>query len=193
MTADYLECLQAAERRPASTTFPQATEHIADIIEIIAGLIDKGYAYAAGGDVYFDVAKDADYGKLCNRDPEQLEAGARDRGRATRSATPATSPCGRRPSRASRRGTARGARAGPGWHIECSAMSMKLLGETLDIHGGGLDLQFPAPRERTGPVASRSRGKPFARVLDAQRPAARWAAARWPGSVGNVAQRGRRC
>ena len=59
---------------------PRATEHIGEMIEIMQGLIDKGYAYAAGGDVYFDVSKDADYGKLCNRDPEQLEAGAAHRG-----------------------------------------------------------------------------------------------------------------
>src|SRR6201999_3270847 len=57
--------------------FPRATEHIAEIQAMIQGLIDKGAAYPAGGDVYFDVTRDHDYGKLCNRDPEQLEAGAR--------------------------------------------------------------------------------------------------------------------
>src|SRR4051794_36095702 len=56
---------------------PRATEYIADIIGMIQGLIDKGFAYPAGGDVYFDVTRDSDYGKLCHRDPEQLEAGAR--------------------------------------------------------------------------------------------------------------------
>ena len=112
MTADYRRMPEEAERRPASTQLPRATEHIGDMIEIIAGLIDKGYAYPAGGDVYFDVAKDEDYGKLCNRDPEQLEAGARievsDEAQPRR-----LRPVERRPSPASRRGTARGGRAGP--------------------------------------------------------------------------------
>src|SRR5476649_1976092 len=121
---------------------PRATHYIAEIIDIIKGLIDKGCAYPAGGDVYFDVTKDDDYGKLCNRDPEQLEAGARievsDKKRRPgdfalwKSAKPGE------PFWESPWGNGR-----PGWHIECSAMSMKLLGKTLDIHGGGLDLQFP--------------------------------------------------
>ncbi len=123
-------------------SMPRATQHIEDIIAMIGGLIDKGFAYAACGDVYFDVTKDDDYGKLCNRDPEQLEAGSRIEVSELKrnpgdfalwkSAKPGEpqwdSPWG--PGR-------------PGWHIECSAMSMKLLGVTLDIHGGGLDLQFP--------------------------------------------------
>ena len=76
VTADYMQNLQ----RLGVTSidhFPRATEHIADIQKIIKGLIDKGFAYPAAGDVYFDVTRDPDYGKLCNRDPEQLEAGAR--------------------------------------------------------------------------------------------------------------------
>ena len=141
VTADYRKQL---ERLGVDSIdhFPKATEHIDDIQRMITGLIEKGFAYAAGGDVYFDVAKDEDYGKLCNRDPEQLEAGARievsERKRNPgdfalwKGAKPGEpkwdSPWG--PGR-------------PGWHIECSAMSMKLLGQTLDIHGGGLDLQFP--------------------------------------------------
>ena len=112
MTADYLDCLKKLNVTGIDQ-MPRATEHIAEMIEIMRGLIDKGYAYAAGGDVYFDVSKDADYGKLCNRDPGAAGGRARASRSATRSATPATSPCGRRPSPASRRGTARGARAGP--------------------------------------------------------------------------------
>jgi cysteinyl-tRNA synthetase len=141
--------------------FPKATETIDDIQKMIAGLIAKGFAYAAGGDVYFDVAKDEDYGKLCNRDPEQLEAGARievsDRKRNPgdfalwKGAKPGEpkwdSPWG--PGR-------------PGWHIECSAMSMKLLGETLDIHGGGLDLQFPHHENELAQSESYT-GKTFAK------------------------------
>ncbi len=121
---------------------PKATEHIKEIKNMIQGLIDKDYAYPAEGDVYFDVSKDDDYGKLCHRDPAQLEAGARIEVNSKKrnpgdfalwkGAKPGE------PSWESDWGPGR-----PGWHIECSAMSMKLLGKTLDIHGGGLDLQFP--------------------------------------------------
>jgi cysteinyl-tRNA synthetase len=124
-------------------------------------LIARGFAYPAGGDVYFDVTCDPDYGKLCHRDPEQLEAGARievsDRKRNPgdfalwKAAKPGEpkwdSPWG--PGR-------------PGWHIECSAMSMQLLGETLDIHGGGLDLQFPHHENELAQSESYT-GKPFVR------------------------------
>ncbi len=141
MTRDYIECLQKLNVTGIDH-MPRATEHIAEMIGIMRGLIDKGHAYPSGGDVYFDVTSDPDYGKLCNRDPEQLEAGARievsDKKRnpgdfalwkGSKPGEPAwDSPWG--PGR-------------PGWHIECSAMSMKLLGATIDIHGGGLDLQFP--------------------------------------------------
>jgi cysteinyl-tRNA synthetase len=141
MTADYLDCLKKLNVTGVDH-MPKATEHIAEMIGIMKGLIEKGYAYAAGGDVYFDITKDHDYGKLCNRDPEQLEAGSRVEvsekkrnpgdfalWKGSKPGEPAwDSPWG--PGR-------------PGWHIECSAMSMKYLGETLDIHGGGLDLQFP--------------------------------------------------
>jgi cysteinyl-tRNA synthetase len=141
MTQDYFDCLRQLNVTGISC-FPRATEHIAGMIEMIQGLIDKGYAYPAGGDVYFDVSRDDDYGKLCNRDPEQMEAGARievtDRKRNPgdfalwKGAKPGEpqweSPWG--PGR-------------PGWHIECSVMSRALLGDTLDIHGGGMDLKFP--------------------------------------------------
>ena len=141
MTVDYLECLKQLGVETI-TDMPRATAHIPEMILMIQTLINKGHAYAAGGDAYFDVTRDPDYGKLCNRDPEQLEAGARievsDKKRnpgdfalwkAAKPGEPTwDSPWG--PGR-------------PGWHIECSAMSMKLLGRTLDIHGGGLDLQFP--------------------------------------------------
>lgn len=128
---------------------------------MINGLIEKDYAYASTGDVYFDVSKDEDYGKLCNRDPEQLEAGARieinERKRNPgdfalwKGAKPGEpmwdSPWG--PGR-------------PGWHIECSAMSMKLLGESFDMHGGGLDLQFPHHENELAQSESFT-GKTFAR------------------------------
>jgi cysteinyl-tRNA synthetase len=141
VTADYLQCLRALGV-DGIDHMPRATEHIGDIIEITRELIDKGFAYASEGDVYFDVTKDGDYGKLSHRDPDELEAGARVEPtalkrhpgdfalwKASKPGEPAwPSPWG--PGR-------------PGWHIECSAMCMKLLGPHFDIHGGGLDLVFP--------------------------------------------------
>lgn len=141
VTRDYVKNLELLSITGIDQ-MPRATHHIADIIEIIQGLIAKGFAYPAAGDVYFDVTRDEDYGKLCHRDPEQLEAGARievsERKRspgdfALWKAAKAGEPFWDSPWGQGR----------PGWHIECSAMSMTLLGKTLDIHGGGLDLQFP--------------------------------------------------
>ena len=162
---------------------PKATEHIPGMIDMIAGLIAKGFAYPAGGDVYFDIARDEDYGKLCNRDPEQLEAGARievsDRKRnpgdfalwkGAKPGEPAwDSPWG--PGR-------------PGWHIECSVMSMNYLGETLDIHGGGLDLQFPHHENELAQSESFT-GKQFSRVW-MHNGLLKMGHAKMAGSVGNV-------
>jgi len=122
--------------------YPRATGEIEKIIEVIKGLVNKGYAYAAAGSVYFRVQKDADYGKLAHRNLEQMLAGARVEvgeekefpmdfvlWKASKQGEPSwDSPWG--PGR-------------PGWHIECSAMSLKYLGEQIDIHGGGQDLIFP--------------------------------------------------
>jgi cysteinyl-tRNA synthetase len=160
ITADYRENLRKLNVTGIDA-MPRATQHMADILAMIAGLIDKGFAYPASGDVYFDVSKDEDYGKLCNRDPEQLEAGARIE----------VSDLKRNPGDFA---LWKGAKPGepqwespwgpgrPGWHIECSAMTMKLLGITLDIHGGGLDLQFPHHENELAQSESYT-GKPFVR------------------------------
>jgi cysteinyl-tRNA synthetase len=141
VTADYRKQL---ERLGVDSIdhFPKATEHIEDIQKMITGLIDRGFAYAAGGDVYFDVSKDEDYGKLCNRDPEQLEAGARIEV-SERKRNPGDFALWKGAKPGEPKWDSDWGPGRPGWHIECSAMSMKLLGQTLDIHGGGLDLQFP--------------------------------------------------
>ena len=141
VTADYLACLEALGV-DGIDHMPRATEHIGDIIDITQGLIDRGFAYASQGDVYFDVTKAADYGKLSHRDPEELQAGARIEPSALKRhpgdfALWKSSKPGE-PAWDSPWGPGR-----PGWHIECSAMSMKLLGPHFDIHGGGLDLVFP--------------------------------------------------
>ncbi len=182
MTKDYLDCLHKLNVTGIDR-MPRATEHIADMIEIMRGLIDKGHAYPAGGDVYFDITKDADYGKLCNRDPEQLEAGARievsDRKRNPgdfalwKAAKPGE------PSWPSPWGPGR-----PGWHIECSAMSMKYLGQTLDIHGGGLDLQFPHHENELAQSESYT-GQPFARYW-MHNGLMKMGHSKMAGSVGNV-------
>lgn len=121
---------------------PKATEHIQEIIELIEDLISKGYAYEVEGDVYFRVEKFEGYGKLSGRNLEDMQAGARieiDERKESpfdfalwKSAKPGE------PFWESPYGNGR-----PGWHIECSAMSSKYLGETFDIHGGGKDLAFP--------------------------------------------------
>ena len=160
VTGDYVRNLQMLSVAGIDQ-MPRATQYIPDIIAMIQGLIDKGFAYPAGGDVYFDVLKDEDYGKLCNRDPEQLEAGARievselKRNPGDFALWKAAKPG--EPQWDSPWGPGR-----PGWHIECSAMTMKLLGTTLDIHGGGLDLQFPHHENELAQSESFT-GKPFVR------------------------------
>ncbi len=125
-----------------ATTHPKATENIGEIIDIVSTLIDRGYAYEANGDVYFSTKKFNEYGKLSHQPLEELEAGARiNIGEVKKepmdfalwkSAKPGEpyweSPWGH---------------GRPGWHIECSAMVRRYLGETIDIHCGGQDLIFP--------------------------------------------------
>jgi len=139
--------------------YPRATEEIPKIIEIIQGLIDKGYAYPAQGSVYFRVRNVADYGKLSHRSLESMMAtegavGSEDKENPMDFALWKVSKPGE-PSWQSPWGQGR-----PGWHIECSAMSLKYLGETLDIHGGGQDLVFPHHENEIAQSESFT-GKPF--------------------------------
>lgn len=138
--ADYVSNLQSLGVDQIDV-MPKATEHIDDIVEFISRLIEKDFAYAADGDVFFDVARDPEYGKLSNRaaDEQQGEGGgaaAKKRSASDFALWKSAKP--NEPSWDSPWGKGR-----PGWHIECSAMSHKILGETFDIHGGGLDLVFP--------------------------------------------------
>jgi cysteinyl-tRNA synthetase len=140
---------------------PRATEYINDMIEMIKVLIEKGHAYVVDGDVYFSVESFKDYGKLSKRSMEEMMAGARVEvdprkknpldfalWKSSKEAEPAwDSPWG--PGR-------------PGWHIECSVMSMKHLGETFDIHGGGADLIFPHHENEIAQSEAYT-GKPFVR------------------------------
>src|SRR3972149_4149826 len=140
---------------------PKATETIAEIIRTIQRLIDKGFGYVIGGDVYYSVRKFNGYGKLSGKDIEELEAGARvevdeRKGDPLDFALWKASKPGE-PWWDSPWGKGR-----PGWHIECSAMSQKFLGETLDIHGGGKDLIFPH-HENEIAQSEAATGKPFVR------------------------------
>ncbi len=140
--------------------YPRATAEIPKIIEVIDGLVDKGYAYPSRGSVYFRVRQPADYGKLAHRSLESMMAGARIEvgdekehpmdfvlWKASKPGEPSwDSPWG--PGR-------------PGWHIECSAMSLKYLGDTIDIHGGGQDLIFPHHQNEIAQSEGFTGQKPF--------------------------------
>jgi cysteinyl-tRNA synthetase len=134
---------------------------MAEIIDMCEKLISTGNAYASDGNVWFDVTKDADYGKLSNRRPEDQEAGNRTlEGTGKKNAADFAlwkSAKPGEPAWDSPWGKGR-----PGWHIECSAMSMKYLGPTFDIHGGGMDLMFPH-HENELAQSECCTGQPFAR------------------------------
>ncbi|HCK71214.1 MAG TPA: cysteine--tRNA ligase, partial [Planctomycetaceae bacterium] len=120
---------------------PKATDNIDEIISFVSELIEKGHAYDSDGDVFFDVTSDPDYGELSNRsiDDQQGEGGdAASRKRHPSDFALWKSARDGEPSWESPWGNGR-----PGWHIECSAMSRRILGRSFDIHGGGLDLVFP--------------------------------------------------
>lgn len=121
---------------------PRATENIKEIIKLVKGLEEKGYAYEIDGDVFFDVSKFKDYGKLSGQNIEELKDGARvkidERKKEAIDFALWKRAKEGEPSWQSPWGQGR-----PGWHIECSAMSMKYLGKTFDIHAGGSDLVFP--------------------------------------------------
>ena len=139
--SEYFKAIDALNVRRADA-YPRVSEHIADVLAVIEKLIEKGYAYALDGDVYYSVERFAGYGKLSGRSLDDMQAGARV-GVDERKHHPmdfalwkAAKPG--EPSWDSPWGKGR-----PGWHIECSTMSMKYLGETFDFHGGGSDLIFP--------------------------------------------------
>lgn len=142
--------------------YPRATDEIPKMLEVIKGLIQKGHAYESGGDVYFRVNSDPGYGKLSHRTLDGMMAGARiEVGEAKehpldfalwKAAKPGE------PQWHSPWGQGR-----PGWHIECTAMSLKYLGQTLDIHGGGQDLIFPHHENEIAQSESFTGVKPFVR------------------------------
>lgn len=158
---EYFKDAAALNVKPA-TVHPKVSEHIPEIISFVKTLVDKGYAYEVNGDVYFSTRKFTEYGKLSKQNIDDLEAGARIevgdikedpldfalwKARKTEDEIAWESPWGM---------------GRPGWHIECSAMSKKHLGDTIDIHAGGQDLQFPH-HENEIAQSECCNGVPFAR------------------------------
>ena len=144
-----------------ATQYPKATEHIPDMINLIQNLIEKEFAYVAKNGVYFKVAKFTEYGKLSKKKTEDLESGARIEIDESKDSPldfalwkfSETIPFWDSPWGKGR----------PGWHIECSAMSIKYLGENFDIHGGGRDLIFPHHENEIAQSESFT-GKQFAKT-----------------------------
>lgn len=140
---------------------PKATETIQEMIGVIQALIDKGFAYVLDGDVYYSVRKFNGYGKLSGKNIEELEAGARVEV-DERKEDPLDFALWKKSKHGEPWWDSPWGRGRPGWHIECSAMSQKFLGETIDIHGGGKDLIFPH-HENEIAQSEGATGKPFVR------------------------------
>ncbi len=158
---EYFANMAALNVRDADE-YPRATQEVPKIIEVISGLIDTGHAYESNGDVYFRVRSDEQYGKLSHRSLDAMRAGARIEPGVQKehpmdfalwkSAKPGE------PSWESPWGGGR-----PGWHIECSAMALRYLGESIDIHGGGQDLIFPHHENEIAQSEAFTGTRPFAR------------------------------
>ena len=157
---NYFEDFDALNIKRA-THHPKATEHIPDMINLISDLMAKNIAYTTKNGVYFSVSKFSGYGKLSKKNIEELESGARievDESKENPLDFALWKFSDSKPSWDSPWGIGR-----PGWHIECSAMSIKYLGENFDIHGGGRDLIFPHHENEIAQSESFT-GKPFARI-----------------------------
>ncbi len=159
--ADYFREMDALNVTRA-TVYPRATEEMPQIIEMVQGLIEKGFAYRAGGDVFYRVRKKAGYGALKHQSLDELVAGARieiDEQKefagdfALWKGAKAGEPAWESPWGAGR----------PGWHIECSAMSLRYLGPQIDIHGGGEDLIFPHHTNEIAQTEAFTGKEPFVR------------------------------
>jgi cysteinyl-tRNA synthetase len=159
--ADYFDSMDRLGIQRASA-YPRATEEVPWMLDLIGGLIAKGHAYPSGGDVYFRVASFERYGALSHRKLDEMIAGARVEPGAQKEHPGdfALWKAGKpgEPSWDSPWGPGR-----PGWHIECSAMSLRYLGEQLDIHGGGQDLVFPHHENEIAQTEAYTGKAPFAR------------------------------
>lgn len=158
---EYFEDAKALNVIPADV-HPKVSEHIPEIIDFIQTLIDKGYAYEADGDVYYSTRKFKEYGKLSGQNIDDLESGARIAiGEVKKDPLDfALWKAQKEPDEIAWKSPWGMGR--PGWHIECSTMAKKHLGDTIDIHGGGQDLQFPH-HENEIAQSEACNGVPFAR------------------------------
>lgn len=137
----YLDDLKKLNVLPLFA-YPRATEFIDEIIEMVKGLIEKGYAYEISDGIYFDVSKFKDYGKLSHRNVEELQVGARVEVNPEKR-NPLDFALWKKAKEGEPSWDSPWGKGRPGWHIECSAMTLKILGNSFDIHGGGDDLIFP--------------------------------------------------
>jgi cysteinyl-tRNA synthetase len=158
--AEFLEQLKALNILPA-TLYPRVTQTMAEIIAFIRQLIDQGHAYAAGSDVYFRVQSFHSYGKLSGRSLEDMLSGARFE-TDPRKESPADFALWKAAKPGESFWSSPWGDGRPGWHIECSAMNLKHLGEQIDIHGGGNDLIFPHHENEIAQTESLTE-KPFSR------------------------------
>lgn len=143
-----------------ATINPRATEYMSDIINFVSDLVDKGYAYVVDGDVYYDTSKFKDYGKLSGQNINDLQSGVRV-SVDERKKNPTDFAVWKNKKEGEPYWDSPFGQGRPGWHIECSCMACKLLGETIDIHGGGSDLVFPHHENEIAQSEGRN-GKNFA-------------------------------
>lgn len=161
----YMEDAKDLNLDEKHTIHPKATETMNDIIEFVKELVDKDAAYESDGDVYFDISKAKDYGHLSGKNIEDLREGAsnrlddKDKGKKRNSMDFALWKATKKEGEIS--WDSPWGKGRPGWHIECSTMSKKILGETIDLHAGGEDLQFPHHENEIAQSETRS-GKKFA-------------------------------
>ena len=146
----------------AASEYPRATEEIDSIIRVITNLMEKGYAYEISGDVYFRVERDEDYGKLSRRNIDELLAGARLEIEETKE-NPADFALWKSQKPGEPAWNSPWGQGRPGWHIECTAMSLTYLNNRIDIHGGGQDLVFPHHENEIAQSESYTGIEPFAR------------------------------
>ncbi|MFA5675214.1 MAG: cysteine--tRNA ligase [Christensenellales bacterium] len=157
---EYYKDARALGIKPA-TVHPRATRHMAEIISLIETIIKNGHAYQSGGDVYFDVRSFPGYGNLSGQSMDELLAGARA-DVFEQKKNPGDFALWKAAKPGEYSWDSPWGKGRPGWHIECSAMSMKYLGETIDIHAGGQDLIFPH-HENEAAQSEAATGKPFAK------------------------------
>lgn len=162
--AAFMEDTTAVNIEPA-TKHPRATENIPEIITFVSDLIDKGYAYAVAGDVYYRARKFKHYGELSDQSIDDLEVGASqhvDEAEFNRKEDPIDFALWKAAKPGEISWDSPWGPGRPGWHIECSVMSTKYLGDTFDIHGGGQDLAFPHHENEIAQSEAKT-GKTFAR------------------------------